>query len=190
MERLTIRERMNSGRTQYIDKCRKEGIKMGRPSSYKKDLESYRCAISEGNRIAEERYIAEEHLITYRYVSQYHPKSEGTMYDWAEWLDSICIPPIVPKQLKIEVNHWAKDTSKNTQYDLVTTLRKKNAPNLAKFCFIRYWRPMAYTRTNRVWPVAIGFMTDTMGRMHSDAQFAGSSSVKSFRLFLLRTSAI
>ena len=42
MERLTIRERMNSGRTQYIDKCRKEGIKMGRPSSYKKDLESYR----------------------------------------------------------------------------------------------------------------------------------------------------
>ena len=36
---------------------------------------------------------------------------------------------------------------------------------------------MAYTRTNRVWPVAIGFMTDTMGRMHSDAQFAGSSSV-------------
>ena len=59
----------------------------------------------------------------------------------------------------------------------MTTLRKKNAPNLAKFCFIRYWRPMAYTRTNRVRPVAIGFMTDTMGRMHSDAQFAGSSSV-------------
>ena len=36
---------------------------------------------------------------------------------------------------------------------------------------------MAYTRTYRVRPVAIGFMTDTMGRMHSDAQFAGSSSV-------------
>ena len=36
---------------------------------------------------------------------------------------------------------------------------------------------MAYTRTNLVRPVAIGFMTDTMGRMHSDAQFAGSSSV-------------
>ena len=36
---------------------------------------------------------------------------------------------------------------------------------------------MAYTRTNLVWLVAIGFMTDTMGRMHSDAQFAGSSSV-------------
>ena len=42
MERLTIRERMNSGRAQYIEKCRKEGIKMGRPSSYKKDLESYK----------------------------------------------------------------------------------------------------------------------------------------------------
>ena len=42
MERLTIRERMNSGRTQYIERCRKEGIKMGRPSTYKKDLDSYR----------------------------------------------------------------------------------------------------------------------------------------------------
>jgi DNA invertase Pin-like site-specific DNA recombinase len=42
MERLTIRERMNSGRAQYIEKCRREGIKMGRPSSYKKDLESYK----------------------------------------------------------------------------------------------------------------------------------------------------
>jgi DNA invertase Pin-like site-specific DNA recombinase len=42
MERLTIRERMNSGRAQYIEKCRSEGIKMGRPSSYKKDLESYK----------------------------------------------------------------------------------------------------------------------------------------------------
>lgn len=42
MERLTIRERMNSGRTQYIERCRKEGIKMGRPATYKKDLDSYR----------------------------------------------------------------------------------------------------------------------------------------------------
>ena len=33
-------------------------------------------------------------------------------------------------------------------------------------------------------------VTDTMGRMHSDAQFAGSSSVKPYGLFLLRTSAI
>ena len=36
MERRTILERVNSGRNQYIAKCRKEGIKMGRPSEYKK----------------------------------------------------------------------------------------------------------------------------------------------------------
>ena len=42
MERLTIKERMTSGRAQYIEKCRREGIKMGRPASYKKDLESYK----------------------------------------------------------------------------------------------------------------------------------------------------
>ena len=36
MERLTIIERMSSGRAQYIDKCRKTGTKMGRPSSYRK----------------------------------------------------------------------------------------------------------------------------------------------------------
>ena len=38
-------------------------------------------------------------------------------------------------------------------------------------------------------PASYG-MTDTMGRMHSDAQFAGSSSVKPCWLFLLRISAI
>ena len=42
MERLTIRERMNSGRTQYIERCRREGIKMGRPATYKKDLDTYK----------------------------------------------------------------------------------------------------------------------------------------------------
>ena len=36
---------------------------------------------------------------------------------------------------------------------------------------------MAYTRTYRVRAVAIGYMTDTVGCMRSDAQFAGSSSV-------------
>ena len=36
MERLTIKERMKSGREQYIAKCRKEGIKMGRPATYRK----------------------------------------------------------------------------------------------------------------------------------------------------------
>lgn len=42
MERLTIKERMTSGRTQYIEKCKREGKKMGRPASYKKDVESYK----------------------------------------------------------------------------------------------------------------------------------------------------
>ena len=42
MERLTIRERMNSGRTQYIERCRREGVKMGRPATYKKELDTYK----------------------------------------------------------------------------------------------------------------------------------------------------
>lgn len=42
MERLTIKERMASGRRQYIEKCRREGIKMGRPSTYRKSNEEYR----------------------------------------------------------------------------------------------------------------------------------------------------
>ena len=42
MERLTIAERMASGRKQYIEKCREEGIKMGRPSSYRKKDEEYK----------------------------------------------------------------------------------------------------------------------------------------------------
>lgn len=43
MERLTIKERMASGRDQYITKCKKEGIKMGRPASYRKSEDSYRA---------------------------------------------------------------------------------------------------------------------------------------------------
>ena len=42
MERLTIKERMTSGRNQYIAKCRREGIKMGRPATYRKSDEAYR----------------------------------------------------------------------------------------------------------------------------------------------------
>lgn len=42
MERLTIKERMTSGRNQYIAKCREQGIKMGRPSSYRKSDEAYK----------------------------------------------------------------------------------------------------------------------------------------------------
>ena len=42
MERLTIKERMTSGRSQYIAKCKEQGIKMGRPSSYRKSDASYK----------------------------------------------------------------------------------------------------------------------------------------------------
>lgn len=42
MERLTIKERMESGRKQYIERCRKDGIKMGRPSTYRKSVEEYK----------------------------------------------------------------------------------------------------------------------------------------------------
>ena len=49
MERLTIKERMESGRRQYIEKCRREGIKMGRPSTYRKSDEEYKKTIPERN---------------------------------------------------------------------------------------------------------------------------------------------
>lgn len=42
MERLTLKERVASGRNQYIAKCRREGIKMGRPATYRKSTEAYR----------------------------------------------------------------------------------------------------------------------------------------------------
>ena len=42
MERLTIKERMESGRNQYIAKCRANGIKMGRPSTYRKSMDTYK----------------------------------------------------------------------------------------------------------------------------------------------------
>jgi DNA invertase Pin-like site-specific DNA recombinase len=42
MERLTIKERMASGRKQYIERCRRDGVKMGRPSTYRKTDEVYK----------------------------------------------------------------------------------------------------------------------------------------------------
>jgi hypothetical protein len=42
MERLTIAERMTSGREHYIAKCRAENIKMGRPDTYRKAESEYR----------------------------------------------------------------------------------------------------------------------------------------------------
>ena len=50
MERHTIIDRMASGRDQYIAKCRKDGIKMGRPATYRKSddamKEQYKKEIS------------------------------------------------------------------------------------------------------------------------------------------------
>lgn len=42
MERLTIVERMTSGRNQYIAKCKEEGKKMGRPDTYRKSNDAYK----------------------------------------------------------------------------------------------------------------------------------------------------
>lgn len=42
MERLTIAERMTSGRNQYIAKCKADGTKMGRPDTYRKSDEKMR----------------------------------------------------------------------------------------------------------------------------------------------------
>ena len=42
MERLTIRERMKSGQQQYIERCKKIGIKMGREGGYKKPDHDYK----------------------------------------------------------------------------------------------------------------------------------------------------
>lgn len=42
MERLTIAERMTSGRNQYIANCKANGVKMGRPETYRKSEDVYR----------------------------------------------------------------------------------------------------------------------------------------------------
>ena len=42
MERQTIRERMQSGQKQYIERCRKYGIRMGRTEGYRKSDENYK----------------------------------------------------------------------------------------------------------------------------------------------------
>lgn len=42
MEMLTTKERIASGRDQYIARCREQGIKMGRPASYRKSNEAYK----------------------------------------------------------------------------------------------------------------------------------------------------
>ena len=53
MERLTIRERMASGRNQYIRRCREQGIKMGRPSTYRKSVWQGTDPVEEGDKPSE-----------------------------------------------------------------------------------------------------------------------------------------
>ena len=80
MERLTIKERMASGRQQYIDRCKRNGIKMGRPATYRKSdekmKEQYKKEISllrQGLSLRQINAISGTSIMTirklYKYVS-------------------------------------------------------------------------------------------------------------------------
>lgn len=84
MERLTIAERMASGRKQYIDNCRKNGIKMGRPSSYRKTdkefLEDYAKELSllkKGLSLRNIHSITGTSVSTIRKLYKYLPNRDG-----------------------------------------------------------------------------------------------------------------
>ena len=72
MERSLIAERMTSGRNRYIAKCRENGVKMGRPLSYRKPDDAMR-----------EQYAKDISLlrkgISYRNVSAITGTSIGTI---------------------------------------------------------------------------------------------------------------
>jgi DNA invertase Pin-like site-specific DNA recombinase len=82
MERNTIKERMASGRDQYIAKCRRDGIKMGRPSSYRKSdekmKEQYKKEISllkQGMSLRNINAITGTSIMTIRKLYKYVSKS-------------------------------------------------------------------------------------------------------------------
>jgi DNA invertase Pin-like site-specific DNA recombinase len=82
MERLSIKERMSSGRTQYIEKCRREGIKMGRPATYRKSdekmKEQYKKEISllkQGMSLRNINAITGTSIMTIRKLYKYVSKS-------------------------------------------------------------------------------------------------------------------
>ena len=82
MERNTIKERMASGRDQYIAKCKREGIKMGRPSSYRKSdekmKEQYKKEISllkQGMSLRNINAITGTSIMTIRKLYKYVSKS-------------------------------------------------------------------------------------------------------------------
>lgn len=80
MERLTLQERMESGRKQYIAQCRAEGIKMGRPATYRKSDETMKhqyakeiALLRKGLSLRQIRAITGRSIMTirklYKYVS-------------------------------------------------------------------------------------------------------------------------
>jgi DNA invertase Pin-like site-specific DNA recombinase len=79
MERLTIAERMESGRNRYIKICKEEGIKMGRPSTYRKSDDKYK-----------EQYAKEISLlrknISLRNVNKLTGTSVGTLRKLAKFV--------------------------------------------------------------------------------------------------------
>jgi DNA invertase Pin-like site-specific DNA recombinase len=82
MERLAIKERMSSGRTQYIERCRRDGIKMGRPATYRKSdekmKEQYKKEISllkQGMSLRNINAITGTSIMTIRKLYKYVSKS-------------------------------------------------------------------------------------------------------------------
>ncbi len=67
MERLTIAERMESGRNRYIRICREQGKKMGRPATYRKSDDKYK-----------EQYAKEISLLRKNYSLRNTYKITGT----------------------------------------------------------------------------------------------------------------
>ena len=87
IERLTIKERMASGRDQYIAKCRREGVKMGRPY-YKVNTKGYPANVSAST--VHQRYI--NLLNQCRVPDELHnimkmslPISSSRRSKWIEW---------------------------------------------------------------------------------------------------------
>lgn len=73
MERLTIIERMSSGRDQYIKKCKESGKKMGRPSTYRKSDVVYR------RQYAKEITLLKKGTLSLKQISQLTGTSINTL---------------------------------------------------------------------------------------------------------------
>lgn len=87
MERITIAERMKSGRDQYIAKCRKEGIKMGRPNTYRKSDEAMKeeyskeiSLLKKGLSLRNIRSITGSSITTIRKLYKFLPEKKLTSF--------------------------------------------------------------------------------------------------------------